>query len=79
MIHLFNRKELLTTASMEQQARVRDILAENGIDYRVRVKSNTGGMSRSRTVIPGMRMEMMYQYYIYVKKSDYGKAQNLLR
>ena len=75
MIHLFNRKELLLTASMEQQARVRDVLASNGIPYRVRVKSN---MSRSRTVIPGMRMDLMYQYYIYVKKADYEKAKYLI-
>ena len=79
MIHLFNRKELLTTASMEQQAKVRDILAANGIEHRVRAKSNTGGVSRSRTVLPGTRMEMMYQYYIYVKKDDYEKAKYLIR
>lgn len=79
MIHLFNRKELLTTASMEQQSRVRDVLAANGIAYRVRVKSNTGGMSRSRMVMPGTKMEYMYQYYIYVKKEDYEKAKFLTR
>ena len=78
MIHLFNRKELLTTASMEQQAKVRDILAANGIEHRVQAKSNTGGVSRSRTVLPGTRMEMMYQYYIYVKKDDYEKAKYLI-
>ena len=79
MIHLFNRKELLTTASMEQQAKVRDALAANGIEYRVHVKSNTGGLSRSRTVMPGTRMETMYQYYIYVKKEDYEKAKYLIK
>jgi len=79
MIHIFNRRELLTTSRMEQQAKVRDILAANGIEYRVRVKSNTGGMSRSRTVLPGTRMEAMYQYYIYVKKEDHEKARYLIR
>lgn len=79
MIHLFNRKELLITNSMEHQSRVRDALAANGIDYQVRVKSNTGGLSRSRTVMPGTRMELMYQYYIYVKRNDYEKAKYLLR
>ena len=78
MIHLFNRKELLLTTSMERQAGVRDILAANGIEYRVRVRSNIGGMSRSRTVLPGTRMEAMYQYYIYVKKDDYEKAKYLI-
>ena len=79
MIHLFNRKELLTTISVEHQAKVRDALAANGIDYRVRVRSNTGGMSRNRAVMPGTRMETQYQYYIYVKRCDYEKACYLIR
>ena len=76
MIHLFNRKELLLTSSMERQARVRDVLAANGIPYRVKTSSN---ISRSRGVMPGMRMDMLYQYRIYVKKDDYEKAQYLIR
>ena len=36
MITIFNRKELLTTFSMEEQDRVREILAQNHIDYRVK-------------------------------------------
>lgn len=79
MICFFNRRELLTTSSMERQAQVRDILAAGGIAYQVRVRSNTGGISRSRTVLPGTRMEAGYQYYIYVKKDDYEKAQYLIR
>ena len=76
MIHLFNRKELLLTSSMERQARIRDILETNHIPYRVRTSSN---ISRSRGVIPGMRMDLMYQYRIYVKRSDYEKAKFLIR
>ena len=76
MIHLFNRKELLLTSSMERQARVRDMLAANKIPYLVRTSSN---ISRSRGVIPGMRMDMLYQYRIYVKRCDYEKAKCLIR
>ena len=76
MIHLFNRKELLMTTSMERQARVRDMLAANKIPYLVRTSSN---ISRSRGVIPGMRMDMLYQYRIYVKRCDYEKAKFLLK
>ena len=79
MIHIFNRKELLTTFSLEQQGKVRDILAANGIAYSIRVRSNTGGVSHSRTVLPGTDMEMMYQYYIYVKRADFEKAKYLIR
>ena len=76
MIHLFNRRELLLTNSVERQARVRDVLAANGIPYRVKTSSN---ISRSRGVMPGMRMDMLYQYRIYVKKDDYEKARHLIR
>lgn len=79
MIYLFNRRELLTTTSVERQANVCNILADNKIPYRVRVRSNTGGVSRSRMVMPGTKMEYMYQYYIYVKKTDYEKANFLIR
>ena len=76
MIHLFNRKELLLTSSMKHQAKVRDMLATNNIPYRVITSSN---LSRSRGVMPGMRMDMLYQYRIYVKRADYEKASSLLR
>lgn len=79
MICLFNRKELLLTNHMEQQAKVQDILADNGIEYFVKTRSKAGGLSRSRTVLPGTRIEAMYQYYIYVKKEDYEKAKHLIR
>ena len=36
MIHPFNRKELLMTNSMEQQARIRDAMAANEIEYLIR-------------------------------------------
>ena len=76
MIHLFNRKELLMTTSMERQARVRDILASNNIPCRVCTSSN---ISRSRGMIPSMRTDLMYQYHIYVKRSDYEKAKYLIK
>ena len=75
VIHLFNRKELLLTSSMERQASVRDILASNNIPYLVRTSSN---ISRNRTVIPGMRMDLLYQYRIYVKRVDYKEAKFLI-
>lgn len=79
MIHIFNRRELLLTNNMQQQAKVQDILADNGIECFVKAKSATDGLSRSRTVLPGTRMEAMYQYSVYVKKADYEKAKYLIR
>ena len=79
MIHIFNRRELLLTGSMERQAKVQDILAANGIECFVKAKCQVGGFSRSRTVVPGMRADALYQYYIYVKKGDYEKAKYFIR
>ena len=36
MITIFNRKELWTTFSMEEQASIRSLLADNGIDYSIK-------------------------------------------
>jgi len=50
MITLFNRRELITTFSMDAQAKFRSILSQNGIDYRIKTKSNsTVSYARGRT------------------------------
>lgn len=77
MIHIFNRKELRITWSMEELAEIRDLLASNGIAYRV-ITRNRSGISRYRTGSTGMRTDVMYQYYVYVKKEDYDKARSLM-
>ena len=38
VIHCFNRKELMITRSFAEQARVREVLTTEGIDYVVKVK-----------------------------------------
>ena len=83
MLTVFNRRELLTTFSMEEQARVRDILAQNRIDYRVKAVSPTarstfGDVGRSRTGSFGVNGDCAYQYYIYVHKRDYDRARSLI-
>jgi hypothetical protein len=84
MITIFNRKELLTTFSMDEQNRVRDVLAQNGIDYRVKSVCPTaratafGDSGRARTGSFGIDSQSAYQYYIYVHKHDYARAQALL-
>ena len=83
MLTVFNRRELLTTCSMEEQSRVRDILAQNGIDYRIKTVNPTaraafGASGRSRTGSFGVNLDCAYQYYIYVHKKDFARAQSLL-
>ena len=48
MINVFNRKEVCITYDMAEQARVRDILKQNNIEYDLdtkRIESPLGGQS----------------------------------
>ena len=79
MLTLFNRRELITTFSMEKQAKVRDILSQNGIGYRVKTNSHSSGTyARGRTGSHGLNADHAYQYTIYVHRNDYEKAQYLI-
>ncbi len=84
MITIFNRKKLITTYDTKEQARVRDILAANGIDYEVKVvnrmsPSPMAAGTRARTGTFGQSQENMNEYVIYVKKVDYEKANCMLK
>ena len=84
MIHILNRRELLTTFSMEEQSRVRDSLSQNNIEYRVKVvnpsaRSTFGASGRSRTGSFAVNMDSAYQYYIYVRACDMERARACLR
>jgi len=79
MITLFNRRELITTFSMDAQAKVRDILSQNGIHYRIKTGSHSSGTyARGRTGSYGQNPAYACQYTIYVHKSDYEKALHLI-
>lgn len=84
MITIFNRKEVCVTYDMAEQARVRNILADNKIDYKVSAKNRmspspiaTG--ARARAGMVGQKTENMYEYKIYVHKSDFEHALNIIR
>ena len=38
MLTIFNRKELIVTIDIHRQAEIRDVLAQNGINYTVKTK-----------------------------------------
>lgn len=79
MLTIFNRRELITTFSMETQAKVREALSQNGIDYHIKTHSHSSGTySRGRTGSYGINSEHAYEYIIYVHKSDYERAQYLI-
>jgi len=84
MITIFNRREVYATFSMDVQARVREILSANGIDYSFSVKnrmspSPMAAGSRGRMGTAGQSMNVMYEYTFFVRKRDYEQASYLLR
>lgn len=79
MITIFNRKELVTTFDMKKQVKVRDLLSQFKIPYTVHIfnrksPSPFDAGSRARTGTFGENLQLEYQYTIFVKKSDYEKA-----
>lgn len=84
MITIFNRKELCATFDMKEQARVRSLLADNGIDYAVKTVNRMSASpmaagERSRAGSYGQSMNAMYEYRIFVRKADYERAKGLLQ
>ncbi|WP_352400484.1 hypothetical protein [Anaerotignum sp.] len=76
MITIFNRKELFITNSMEDQARIRDLLSAHNIDYTI---STFGNLWRSEARgYPGMNNMAQTEYFIYVNRSDYDQAVAIL-
>ena len=83
MITLFNRKELTVTFDMKEQARVRTLLAEEGIDYSVKTVSRmspspVSSGTRVRTGTYGQTVDAMIEYIFYVKKTDYERAKGII-
>ena len=82
MITIFNRKELLTTFSMEEQASIRSLLADNGIDYYTKTVNRgcASFMMDTRSAVGsfGQNLNLDYEYIIYVRRVDYQQALSLL-
>ena len=79
MITPFNRRELITTFSMDTQAKVRDILSQNSIDYQIKTSNHSSGMyTRGRTGSFGQSSNYAYQYTIFVRRQDYENALYLI-
>ena len=83
LITIFNRKELIITMDMSRQAKVRDILSQNGIDYTVKtINPETApilGNRRAHTGSFGINTKYSYEYKIYVHKKDFEKAVSVLK
>jgi hypothetical protein len=73
MITIFNRRELTNTFSMEQQARIRELLSAHKINYILNV-INMLGPNHVRMGTFGQNMSCAYEYKFYVHKKDYELA-----
>lgn len=83
MITIFNRRELIVTMEMNRQSEVRDVLAQNNIDYAVKTVNLQSapilGNRRGQVGSLGINQNYSYEYKIYVHKKDYEKAAGLIR
>lgn len=83
MITIFNRRELCVVFGMQEQAKVRKLLAEKQIDYSIKSTNRMSPSpmadgSRSRVGTLGQDADAMYEYKFYVHKGDYEKAKALI-
>lgn len=67
MVTIFNRKQLIITYDITIQAKIRDILSANNVDYIVNPITFS-----ARTYTPA-------EYKIYVQKKDYEHACYLIK
>ena len=83
MITILNRKELCNVFSMKEQSDIREVLARNNIDYRIRTINRMSSSPfskgpRSRFGSSMQDMNLNYEYIFYVHKKDYEKAMSLI-
>ena len=82
MITIFNRRELLITFSMKQQADIREVLDANKINYSIKVVNRNSPSvfsdTRARTGTFGQNIDVAYEYIIYVNKDDFAFAKKLI-
>lgn len=79
---LWNRREIYTGFSEADFATVRNVLMEHGIPYDFRVSDRVTpwhGSMMTRGANPLTNQDSARQYYIYVDKKDYERAEYLLR
>lgn len=74
MIHIFNRKELITVYSDQQAYRLRSALSSAGIEYVTKVNSIPFSSADRYHGTPFINQDASHPCAIYVKASDYDCA-----
>lgn len=80
MITIFNRKELCSVFSMNEQVNIRESLSRNNIKYYIRTINNMSrpGSTRGRSGSFGQNIDLSYEYIFYVHKNDYDEARYVI-
>lgn len=76
MITLFNRRELTLVGDLERLSKIRQALASENIDYKIKFSTPAPGGGRYTRGTFGGEVPA---YIIYVKKSDYDNAMFVIR
>ena len=78
MILVCNRKEIYNGFSINEFNRIKNILAQKGIQYEFKTVNRTTSSgfdtSRGRVGSMGENMKYSYEYYIYVHRKNYNQA-----
>lgn len=76
MITIFNRKEVCTTYSMQEQSEIRSLLAQQGIKYSIKTINRKSPSPMTGSF--GEDLSKMYEYIFYVHKDDIKKAKHIV-
>ena len=74
MIHIFNRKELITVLSDQQLYRIKTALATANIPYHIKYNSVPFFSAGRYHGTPFINQDASHPCIIYVKNSDYDRA-----
>ena len=82
----FMRKRIFLDTNAMEFARIKDILARNGIKYEVKTTVSENAATRTFNSAAAAHLRQSYSnfstqtylYHIYVKRSDYEKAKTLV-
>ena len=82
-MNLFNRKELATAFSMQEQAKIQQILSDHHIEYTIKTvnrksPSPFAAGSRAATGTLGENLETELEYIFYVNKDQLEQAKAAL-
>ena len=78
MIHIFNRKELITVFSDQQLYRLQAALSTAGIPYHTKAHLPFAAADRYHAT-PFIHQDAAHPRIIYVKASDYDRAKAAIR